>query len=126
MASNVTNMASTLTWTSLNGIETLNRVVSRCIPQWSNGLHEHQAPPISRVLNKEHVLLFTGTGSGKSALFIVPLIVHRELSQHPNDYPPLRVQENAVAIVITPTKGLANSIVSLNDYLYMFLLLNLC
>ncbi|THU79606.1 hypothetical protein K435DRAFT_622475, partial [Dendrothele bispora CBS 962.96] len=54
---------------------------------------------------------FTGTGSGKASLFTVPLVVHRELSNNPDHYPALPVQENAVAMVITPTKGLANSII---------------
>ncbi|THU78324.1 hypothetical protein K435DRAFT_601861, partial [Dendrothele bispora CBS 962.96] len=56
-------------------------------------------------------LLFTGTGSGKSAIFYIPLIVHHELSEHPDNYPSFPVRKNAVAIVITPTKGLANSII---------------
>ncbi|KAF5345640.1 hypothetical protein D9758_015140 [Tetrapyrgos nigripes] len=98
-------------WTDPSGKETLKLVVSRCIPQWTNGLHEYQVGPISMVLNKEHVLLFTGTGSGKAALFFVPLIVHQELNQYPDNYPPLPAQSNAIAIVVTPTKGLANSII---------------
>ncbi|KAF5332390.1 hypothetical protein D9758_017364 [Tetrapyrgos nigripes] len=103
-------MPSKPTWTDPIALETLNSVVSLCIPQWPSGLRQHQAAPILNVLSNEHVLLFTGTGSGKSALFTVPLIVHRELSRHRDRYPPLPVQENAVALVVTPTKGLASSI----------------
>ncbi|THU94232.1 hypothetical protein K435DRAFT_860768 [Dendrothele bispora CBS 962.96] len=104
-------MTSKPMWTDSIGLETIKQVVSRRIPQWPNGLREHQEAPISMVLNKEHLLLFTGTGSGKSAIFYIPLIIHHELSEHPDNYPSFPVCKNAVGIVITPTKGLANSII---------------
>jgi ATP-dependent helicase YprA (DUF1998 family) len=112
-------MTSTPIWTDAVGLETLNLVVSRCASQWPNGLYEYQVGPISCLLNREHVLFFTGTGSGKAALFIVPLLVHRELSRNPDHYPPLPVKKNAVAMIITPTKGLANSIVGAVLFLYV-------
>ncbi|THV07193.1 hypothetical protein K435DRAFT_579882, partial [Dendrothele bispora CBS 962.96] len=61
-------------WTDAVGIATLNSVASKRVPQWLNGLYEYQVEPISCLLNQEHVLLFVGTGSGKAALFIIPLI----------------------------------------------------
>ncbi|KAF5366170.1 hypothetical protein D9758_005757 [Tetrapyrgos nigripes] len=104
-------MPSKPSWTDASGLEALKLVVSRCIPQWPNGLHDYQVVPLSLVLNQEHVLFFTGTGSGKAALFMIPLIVHRELAQHPEDYPSFPVKKDAVAIVITPLKGLASSLI---------------
>ncbi|THU82414.1 hypothetical protein K435DRAFT_624764, partial [Dendrothele bispora CBS 962.96] len=53
----------------------------------------------------------SGTGCGKAALFIIPLIVHQEILAHPELYPTFPVKKNAVVVVITPTKGLANSII---------------
>ncbi|THU85432.1 hypothetical protein K435DRAFT_805880 [Dendrothele bispora CBS 962.96] len=49
-------------------------------------------------------------------LFIIPLIVHQELSQYPDQYPSLPVKKNAVVMVITPTKGLANSIIYVRNF----------
>ncbi|THV01767.1 hypothetical protein K435DRAFT_817995 [Dendrothele bispora CBS 962.96] len=51
------------------------------------------------------------TGEGKSALFIVPILVHLELSSNPTSYPSFKVQRDPVVMVITPTKGLATSII---------------
>ncbi|THU80333.1 hypothetical protein K435DRAFT_823691 [Dendrothele bispora CBS 962.96] len=53
----------------------------------------------------------SGTGCGKSAFFIIPIVVHQEILAHPNLYPAFPVKKNPVVIVVTPTKGLANSII---------------
>ncbi|KAJ7602828.1 hypothetical protein FB45DRAFT_727105, partial [Roridomyces roridus] len=54
----------------------------------------------------------TATGDGKSALFIVPILVHLEVSKRPNDFPDFPgIRAHPVLVVITPTKGLASNIV---------------
>ncbi|THU94914.1 hypothetical protein K435DRAFT_619676, partial [Dendrothele bispora CBS 962.96] len=100
-------------WTDSLGANTLNQAVSRCVPKWTNGLHDYQVEPLQLVLNQEDLIFISGTGCGKAALFIIPLVVHREILAHPELYPVFPVKKNAVVIVITPTKGLANSIVSI-------------
>ncbi|KAE9385859.1 hypothetical protein BT96DRAFT_786393, partial [Gymnopus androsaceus JB14] len=55
---------------------------------------------------------FTATGDGKSALFIVPILAHLEISTHPAMYPAFLVKSQPVVMVITPTKGLATSLLS--------------
>ncbi|KAE9401908.1 hypothetical protein BT96DRAFT_956416 [Gymnopus androsaceus JB14] len=51
------------------------------------------------------------TGDGKSALFIVPILAHLEISTHPAMYPAFLVKSQPVVMVITPTKGLPTSLV---------------
>jgi superfamily II DNA/RNA helicase len=105
-------MASTPKWTDTEGINTLKKIIERRVPQWPNGLRDFQLENIPRVLAGEKLLLFTATGDGKSSFFDVPLLVHMEVSENPDIYPPFPVRKLPVAVVITPTKGLANSIVS--------------
>ncbi|THU75179.1 hypothetical protein K435DRAFT_881435 [Dendrothele bispora CBS 962.96] len=98
-------------WTDSLGANTLNQAVSRCVPKWTNGLHDYQVEPLQLVLNQEDLIFISGTGCGKAALFIIPLVVHREILAHPELYPVFPVKKNVVVIVVTPTKGLANSII---------------
>ncbi|KAK0459756.1 uncharacterized protein EV420DRAFT_1333207, partial [Desarmillaria tabescens] len=59
----------------------------------------------------------TATGSGKSASFAIPILVHQELSRNPTAYPRFRCRKLPVGIVVTPTNGLAANIVSgLKDF----------
>ncbi|KAK7021768.1 hypothetical protein VNI00_017279 [Paramarasmius palmivorus] len=51
------------------------------------------------------------TGEGKSAFFCVPIAVHNEVSKNPELYEGLACRKDAVGIVVTPTKGLADSII---------------
>ncbi|THU98576.1 hypothetical protein K435DRAFT_660544 [Dendrothele bispora CBS 962.96] len=106
-------MAFPLRWTDSLGADTLEQVVLRCITHCTNGLHGYQVEPLQLVLNQEDLIFISGTGCGKAALFIIPLIVHREILAHPELYPAFPVKKNVVVVVITPTKGLANSIVSI-------------
>ncbi|THU92869.1 hypothetical protein K435DRAFT_671281 [Dendrothele bispora CBS 962.96] len=98
-------------WTDSLGADALKQVVSRCVPQWTNGLHNYQVEPLQLVLNQEDLIFVSGTGCGKVALFIIPLVVHREILAHPDLYPVFPVKKNAVVVVITPKRGLANSII---------------
>ncbi|KAK1223393.1 hypothetical protein PQX77_013736 [Marasmius sp. AFHP31] len=107
-------MAPLLTWQDPVGLDTITKVTACCIPEWPNGLHDYQLDPISKILDRKSVFFVGGTGCEKAALFMVPLVVHRELTVRPQPqlYPNLPVQERAVVVVITPTKGLASSIIS--------------
>jgi superfamily II DNA helicase RecQ len=51
------------------------------------------------------------TGSGKSAMFAVSIIILLEMARNPHLYPDLPVRALPVGLVVTPTKGLAGNIV---------------
>ncbi|KAL0566094.1 hypothetical protein V5O48_015923 [Marasmius crinis-equi] len=104
-------MLSSSKWTDSISLEAIKTVVASRIPQWPQGLFDYQLETISRILDKESVILFAGTGGGKAALFTVPLVIHQEVHLHPELYPNLPTRKNPMAIVVTPTKGLSNSIV---------------
>ncbi|THU79216.1 hypothetical protein K435DRAFT_571276, partial [Dendrothele bispora CBS 962.96] len=74
-------------------------------------LHDYQLENIPCVLAGENVLFFAATGYGKSSLYDIPLLVHVEIRENLTLYPAFPVREYPVAVVVTPTKGLANSIV---------------
>ncbi|KAF7325215.1 P-loop containing nucleoside triphosphate hydrolase protein [Mycena kentingensis (nom. inval.)] len=104
-------------WTSPEGCSALRSIVRARLPQWRNGLTVQQEEPIQRILDGQDVLLFTATGAGKSALFMVPILAHLELSAHPERYPAFPRRQHPVGVIITPTKGLASNIVqSLQTY----------
>ena len=104
-------MTSSPKWTSPEGLETLKKIVERHVLQWSNGLRDYQLEYIPRVLSGEKVFLITATGDGKSEFYDIPPLVHMEIRDNPRSYPPFRVKEKPVVIVVTPMKGLADSIV---------------
>ncbi|KAF9066188.1 P-loop containing nucleoside triphosphate hydrolase protein [Rhodocollybia butyracea] len=99
-------------WISQEGTDTLNHVVSAWIPQWELGLWDFQREWIPLVLDHQNLVAFTATGDGKSFLFLVPILIHLELSTNPLQYTKFPVQHQAVVMVITPMKGLATSILS--------------
>ncbi|KAF5349397.1 hypothetical protein D9758_015511 [Tetrapyrgos nigripes] len=104
-------MSFTAKWTDTEGLNTLKQIISRRVPQWPNGLRDFQLENIPRVLDGENLLVFTATGDGKSSFYDVPVLVHMELAANPQLYAPFPIRETPVAIVVTPTKGLANSII---------------
>ncbi|KAF9022261.1 hypothetical protein BDZ89DRAFT_929110, partial [Hymenopellis radicata] len=105
------------TWNTPEGKDAAKRIILKRIPKWKDGLHERQEEPTMLILDGKEVVLCTATGDGKSALFIVPIICHQEVSKHPEDYPNFCVQRQPVGLIITPTKGLAGNIVkSLAEY----------
>ncbi|KAK0434388.1 uncharacterized protein EV420DRAFT_416771 [Desarmillaria tabescens] len=104
-------MASSYRWQHPHGLEILQGIVKRLVPSWKDGLTDIQALAVSRILGGEDVLLCTTTGSGKSASFAIPILVHQELSRNPTAYPRFRCRKLPVGIVVTPTNGLAANIV---------------
>ncbi|MEU5638400.1 DEAD/DEAH box helicase [Streptomyces milbemycinicus] len=63
-------------------------------------LHEHQREAIAAAANGDSYVLTTGTGSGKSLTYIVPIVNH--VLRHPNP-------GGISAIVVYPMNALANS-----------------
>ncbi|KAF9011473.1 hypothetical protein BDZ89DRAFT_1143257 [Hymenopellis radicata] len=110
-------MGSIIRWNSAEGRAAAKLVVENRISSWKDGLRAHQEDPILFILNGEDVVLSIATGAGKSALFMVPLLCHLEISKNPNRYPPLPVKTTPVGIIVTPTNGLASNIVKhLEEY----------
>ncbi|KAK7028215.1 ATP-dependent DNA helicase [Paramarasmius palmivorus] len=104
-------MPSHIKWCSDQGRLFLKSAVTRCIKFWPNGLRDYQEQWIPHVMDGEDLALFTATGDGKSAFFCVPIAVHNEVAKNPELYPGVLVRERAVGIVVTPTKGLSESII---------------
>src|SRR5271168_4937888 len=70
-------------WQDPAGLETINIIVKKLIPKWTNGLHEVQLALVSAILDGKDVLCCTATGDGKSAAFSVPTLVLLEYNKHP-------------------------------------------
>ena len=64
-----------------------------------------------RILDEEDVFWIAATGDGKSAAFQAPILVHDEISRHPELYPGVVARRKAVGVIAVPTKGLASNIV---------------
>lgn len=100
-------------WTDDLGRETIQKIVKTCSP-YANGLYSYQLELVSLILDGNDALFISATGDGKSCAFSVPILVLNEYNRHPDLYPSgLKTVNFPFGIVITPTKGLANNIVSL-------------
>ena len=101
-------------WQDPLGLETINIIVKKIIPLWTNGLHTVQLKLVSAILDGQDILCCTATGDGKSAAFSIPCLVLIEYNQHPESYPAnLPTRSRPIGVVVTPTKGLASNIVLL-------------
>ena len=56
-------------WQDPVGLETINIIIKKIIPQWMNRLHAVQLKLISAILDGQDILCCTATGDGKSAAF---------------------------------------------------------
>lgn len=100
-------------WQDLIGLETIKVIVKKVVPTWTNSLHAVQLELVSGILDGKDILCCTATGDGKSAAFAIPCLVFLKYNSHPETYPcGLPTQMKPIGVVITPTKGLANNIVS--------------
>lgn len=98
-------------WESPAGLKLLDDIVLKRIPRWTTGLNKGQKEVIVRILHEQDVFWITATGDGKSAAFQVPILVHDEISQHPELYHGVEARKNAIGVIAVPTKGLAANIV---------------
>jgi superfamily II DNA/RNA helicase len=107
-------MARVPRWQDPSGLETINTIVEKLIPTWTDGLHAVQLELVSAILDGKDVLCCTATGDGKSAAFSVPTLVLSEYNKHPEAYVAgLPTRKRPIGVVVTPTKGLADNIVRL-------------
>ncbi|KAL0057544.1 hypothetical protein AAF712_015815 [Marasmius tenuissimus] len=112
-------MSARISFRSSQGASTLDSIVQKSVPQWPNGLRSFQRQSILKILNQQQLLCITATGDGKSALFAIPILVHREIGRNPKEYPQFNVEirRKPAGLVVIPTKGLANNIVTEMGYL---------
>jgi len=95
-------------WQDPEGLDTINTIIKKLIPNWTNGLHAVQLELVSAILDGKSVLCCTATGNRKSAAFSVPTLVLLEYNKHPEAYVVgLPTWKQPIGVVITPTKGLA-------------------
>ena len=115
-------MPTRISFASAEGTKTVNSIVKKLIPKWTNGLRDLQLICIPKILDLHDVFAIDATGGGKSALFGVPILVHLEISKNPNSYPTFAVpiHLNPIGVVVTPTKGLASNIVRALEARYRF------
>ncbi|KAE9384399.1 hypothetical protein BT96DRAFT_1008117 [Gymnopus androsaceus JB14] len=104
-------MPETRFWKFSEGHRVLAKIIKKCIPKWTDGLRDGQYKAVTRILDGEDVFWVAATGEGKSAAFQVPAIVHDEISKNPDLYPGISAKKDAVTLLVTPTKGLAENIV---------------
>ncbi|KAJ7635589.1 P-loop containing nucleoside triphosphate hydrolase protein [Mycena polygramma] len=107
-------MVRNLRWQDPDGLKTLRTIVKTVIPQWKNGLRPMQEELVAPILDGEDILCCTATGDGKSGAFSVPILVLNEYNANRHLYPPNLPTRSPrpVGMVVTPTKGLANNLVS--------------
>ncbi len=104
-------MSLTHAWKTPQGSEALKRAVARRIPQWKDGLRDHQQEFIPYILDGDNLLVCTATGDGKSAYFTAPILAHIDVRDDPDSYAGFKAKKKPVGVVITPTIGLASNIV---------------
>ncbi|KIJ92170.1 hypothetical protein K443DRAFT_108621, partial [Laccaria amethystina LaAM-08-1] len=105
-------MARQPRWQDPEGLNTINTIVKKLVPNWTNGLHAVQLELVSAILDGKDSLCCTATGEGKSAAFSIPTLVLLEYNKHPNTYVAgLPTRKRPIGVVVTPTKGLADNIV---------------
>lgn len=86
-------------------------------------LYKHQADAINAVFNGHHTLICTGTGSGKSLCYLIPVLSDLMNSRtEDNDRFSIETrQANSTAIIIFPTKALAqDQVTKLKDLILNF------
>ncbi|KIJ89614.1 hypothetical protein K443DRAFT_117756 [Laccaria amethystina LaAM-08-1] len=106
--------ARQLRWQDPEGLDTINSIVKKLIPNWTNRLHAVQLELVSAILDGMDLLCCTATGEGKSAAFSIPTLVLLEYNKHPNMYVAgLPTRKRPIGVAVTPTKGLVDNIARL-------------
>ncbi len=80
-------MAENSLWQGPEGASVINSIISKRISQWTDGLRLAQLEAVARILDGKDFINCAATGSRKSALFFVPILIHMELSSLPSRYP---------------------------------------
>ena len=79
-------MARQPRWQNPEGLDTINTIVKKLTPNWTNRLHVVQLELVSVILDGKDLLCCTATGDGKSAAFSIPTLVLLEYNKHPDAF----------------------------------------
>jgi ERCC4-related helicase len=74
--------------------------------------HDYQIDGICAALDGKDVMAILPTGSGKTGLFFMYMLVIRELWKNPELYPQKMIPTNPLMVAICPTNYLENQTVS--------------
>jgi superfamily II DNA helicase RecQ len=97
-----------LKWNSTDGHEIIQSIL-RAYTSWSTGLRPHQLDVVSEALDGTNFLYIDATGSGKSCVFSITIVVLKQYNKYPGVFlRGFRTREHPVGLVITPTKGLGH------------------
>jgi len=97
-----------ISWNSVDGRKIIREIVLKEVPQWEKGPRDEQIECWSYALAGLPTVLIASTGWGKTSAFFVPILILRNLIQHPRrgvPKPPAR----PVALVVTPLVELGNA-----------------
>lgn len=75
---------------SPSGSKLLDQIVAKHIPTWTEGLRQGRGDPLCMILDEEEAFWMAATEDGKSVAFQVPILVHDEISRHPELCPGFR------------------------------------
>lgn len=76
-------MAPKLRWRDPIGRETAQKIVKKLLPTWKNGLQDFQLDIVTPTLDGVDGMLLTATGDGKSAAFMILILVLQEMARNP-------------------------------------------
>jgi hypothetical protein len=100
------------TWSSPNGLHSLETILHSLIPQWPNGPHSWQLEATAQILDRRKQLVVAACGEGKTALTYLHLLVIQKLLANPQiprhgvDFP---CDWKPVVLMVTPLTELGRS-----------------
>jgi len=71
------------TWSSPNGLHSLERILHSLTPHWPNGPYPWQLQATAEILDRRKQLVVAACGEGKTALAYLHLLVIQELLMKP-------------------------------------------
>ncbi|KIM80574.1 hypothetical protein PILCRDRAFT_822305 [Piloderma croceum F 1598] len=98
-------MAPKLRWRDPIGRETTQKIIKKLLPTWKNGLQDFQLDIVMPTLNGVDGMLLTATGDGKSAAFMIPILVLQEMACNPLEYPDLPRTSKPIRLVINQRRA---------------------
>src|SRR5882762_7763832 len=100
------------TWSSPNGLQSLQIILRSLLPEWPNGPHDWQIEATARILDHRKQLVVAACGEGKTAVAYLHLLVIQELLRKPElpryglDLPD---GYKPVVLMVTPLSDLGKS-----------------
>lgn len=102
----------TIDWNSPRGHDEIQKIVKKCLPQWTEGAKAWQLPIVARTLQGASSINVAATGDGKSALYFLPVLIKKHLEASSGPITPANQPRPPVAVIVLPFDSIANSLVS--------------